>query len=63
MQRIVSGSIWIHVKTQIPYKILGIARDVANPQSLKVIYESTQRQSITRNKRIVAKRDIMDQRS
>jgi hypothetical protein len=41
MQRIVPG-LWIHVESQVAYKVLGIARDVKNPQVVKVIYESTQ---------------------
>jgi hypothetical protein len=40
MQRIVPG-LWVHVETQVAYKVLGIARDVKNPKVVKVVYEST----------------------
>jgi uncharacterized membrane protein YkgB len=41
MQRFVSGSIWIHIQSQVPYKVLGVARNVANTHLLSVVYEST----------------------
>jgi hypothetical protein len=41
MQRIVPG-LWVHIESQVGYKVLGIARNVKNPQTLKVVYESTQ---------------------
>lgn len=40
MQKI-SGT-WLHIASQVPYKVVGVARDVLDPQKLKVVYESTQ---------------------